>query len=173
MKKGYIWVSAVLYIALGVIAISLVLTSTLPLIDKLKDKNIYTESKDLVYYMDKNIRLVFNEGPGSQRLLSPFIVRAGNFYIDENDFNTINWSFKTKALILEPGANKTEGYMYITSLPTNIEGENLIEASVTYTNVDINLSSQFRNPFLGSYSIIVKNTGAIKNGKTVVNVIVN
>ena len=173
MKRGFVWVSAVLYIALGVIAISLVLSATLPIIDKLKDKNVYTESKELLYVLDKNIREVQNEGPGSQRILSPFIVRQGDFYIDEGNWDYINWSFKTKALILEPGANKTEGNTYIKSSETNIEGENLIELSINYDYIDLNLTSGFRNPFLGTYSIIIQNTGHIKNGKNVINIIVN
>jgi type II secretory pathway pseudopilin PulG len=172
-KRGYVWVSAVLYIALGVIAISIVLSATLPLIEKMKDKNTFSETKEVLYVLDKNIREVFNEGPGSQRILSPFIIREGMFYIDENDYDTINWSYKTKAFILEPGASKTEGNIYISSIETNITDESLLELSSIYTFININITSSFGNPFLGTYTIVVKNTGVIKDGKTIVNLIVN
>ena len=41
-KKGDIWVSAILYFGLGIIVIAILLAAGLPVINKLKDKNITT-----------------------------------------------------------------------------------------------------------------------------------
>jgi len=58
MKKGQIWISAVLYIALGVVAISIVLSAGVPLINKIKDKNTIVQTKDILFAVDNIIRKV-------------------------------------------------------------------------------------------------------------------
>lgn len=170
-RKGDIWVSAVLYTGIGIVAITLILGAAVPLIESLKDKNTVTDTKNLIYVLDKNIREVANEGPGSQRELNPFIITKGNFYIDDENTDSINWSLKTKAFIIDNGANIKEGYLDIASAETNIEGENLVTLGTYYANLDIKLNTDLQNPFLGTYSILVKNTGVqAENGKLIIDV---
>ena len=38
-KSGQIWISAVIFITLGIVAISLILAAAIPLVGKIKDKN--------------------------------------------------------------------------------------------------------------------------------------
>ena len=46
-KKGQIWVSTVLYMALGLIAISVILSAGIPMINRMKERNTIIESKEI------------------------------------------------------------------------------------------------------------------------------
>ena len=82
-KKADVWVSAVLYFGLGIIVISLLLAAGLPAINKLRDKNVIIQTKEVFQVLDKNIRDVVRGGPGSQRVVSVDI-KKGDFKIDGN-----------------------------------------------------------------------------------------
>lgn len=174
-RKAQIWVSAVLYIALGVIALTLVLTAAVPLINKMRDRNTITQTKELMYVLDKNIRRVASEGPGSQRELSPFIIKAGDFFIDEKngdkDTNTISWDMETTAMMLEPGIAMQEGTLNLLLEETAIEGRYKINLGLSYENIaELFLNSDYGNPFSGRYTIIIRNTGELKNDLPVIEV---
>lgn len=168
-KKGDVWVGAVLYMALGVIAITVILAAGLPLIQKMKDRNTIAQTKELMQVLDETIRRVASEGPGSQRQLSPFVIKSGELYIDEKDdekdsagagSNIISWKSKTGALIMEPGFDKKEGNLEIRLDLTNIEEEYGIRMRLDYNEfLDVNLVSDFGNPFAGEFSFLIKNTG--------------
>ena len=99
-KNGDIWISAVLYLGLGLLVITLILSAGMPLVDKLKDKNVISQTKTLLFAVDENIRAVTSEGPGSRRLLSPFDIGKGEIYVEPN---RIRWQMKTPAKIMESG----------------------------------------------------------------------
>ena len=79
IKKGDIWISAVLYMGLGIIILTIILSAGLPVINRIRDKNLAIDTKESMFTIDKNIREVYNEGPGSQR---PLILE-----IKKGDFN--------------------------------------------------------------------------------------
>ena len=81
-KKGDIWVSAVLYIALGMVVITIILSAGMPLINKMKDKNTIVQTKDLFFNLNANIETVANEGLGSKRFISTFLISSGDMKID-------------------------------------------------------------------------------------------
>ena len=83
--KGQIWISAVLYSALGIIIITIILSAGLPLINKIRDRNLVTQTKDIMRTLDDNIKKVANEGPGSKRFLSPLIIDGGELVIYETN----------------------------------------------------------------------------------------
>ena len=163
--KGAVWVAAVLYIALGVIAITVILGAGLPLIQKMKERNTIAQTKDLMQVLDETIRRVASEGPGSQRQLSPFVIKVGELTVDELDnaqvgSNTIYWKSKTGAVIMEPGASKKEGNLGVELDATHIEGEYEVTLRLDYRNfLDIALVSDFGNPFSGDFSLLIRNTG--------------
>ncbi len=68
-KKGDVWVSAVLYIALGMVIITIVLAAGLPLVTKMKDKNTVAQTKRVMLSIDDNLKEVATEGPGSRRVI--------------------------------------------------------------------------------------------------------
>lgn len=101
-KKADVWVSAVLYFGLGIIVISLLLAAGLPAINKLRDKNVIIQTKEVFQVLDKNIRDVVRGGPGSQRVVSVDI-KKGDFKIDHNNKEIISWDYISKIAISEPG----------------------------------------------------------------------
>lgn len=160
-KKADIWVSAVLYIALGVIVITLILAAGVPLINKMRDKNTLSQTKLVMAAINDNIKLVSNEGPGSRRVLSPLNIDTGELTIDPND---IYWTMLTKNKLMEPGINFTEGSLIIHLEPTNIEDEYKLYIEMDYSNnLDIELKSTQGNPFTGTYSMAIEHTGEYPN----------
>lgn len=172
-KKSVIWVSAVLYIALGIIVISILLTAAIPVVNKLRDKNTFIETKKLLYTLDSNIKTVAKEGPGSQRELSPFVIGSGQLYIHDNN-DTIIWSMETTAELIEPGVNIEEGALEMYLEKSRVVGKYIISINSKYTSIyDLKLKSQYNPPYSGRYSVVVKHTGNYTQNLPVIEIIVN
>lgn len=163
-KKGDLWVSAVLYLTLGVIAIALILGAAVPLINKIKDRNTVAQTKEVLFTLDETIRKVANEGPGSQRELSPFTIGAGKLTI-KHDTDEIKWEMETEAVIQEPNTPLREGVLTLTLEDTRTEGKYTMLIATQYTGIDINLTSQLNNPFTGKFSVVVKHSGRFPANK--------
>src|SRR3989344_3454922 len=101
-KKGDIWISAVLYFGLGIIVITILLTAGLPVINKLRDKNIAIQTKNAFQVLDTNVREVLKGGPGTQRVVTLELKRV-EFSIDETN-ELVKWEFDSKAFLTEPSA---------------------------------------------------------------------
>ncbi|MBU4502978.1 MAG: hypothetical protein KKA79_10370, partial [Nanoarchaeota archaeon] len=106
-KKGQIWVSAVLYIALGMIVITLILSAGVPLINKMRDRNTITQTKTVMFDLDNNIKAVVNEAKGSTRFLSPVDINSGQLFIDQAGSNTTEWVMRTSNRMIEPETDFT------------------------------------------------------------------
>ncbi len=98
--KGDVWVSAILYFGLGIILLTIILSAGTPVINRLRDKNIVIQTKEVMHVLDGNIREVAREGPGSQRPVTVDI-RKGEFKVDEAT-DRVEWTYRTKALLSEP-----------------------------------------------------------------------
>lgn len=160
MRQAQIWISAVLYLALGVIVISLILAASIPVIDKLKDRNNVAETKELLLTLDDTIRIVGREGPGSRRELTPLTLTKGKLFI-EDDQDVIRWELRTSAVILELGVNIREGPLSLLLAPTPVKEEYLMTVVVNYTDVfDLQLDSAYQSPFSGHYSAMISHSGA-------------
>ncbi|KHO53681.1 hypothetical protein J4476_02495 [Candidatus Woesearchaeota archaeon] len=105
-KKADVWVSAILYFGLGIIIISILLAAGLPAINKLRDKNVVLQTKEVFQVLDKNIRDVVRGGPGGQRVVKVDI-KKGDFKIDDDD-EQITWEYITKIALSEPGKTESE-----------------------------------------------------------------
>ncbi len=164
-QKGQIWVSAVLYIALGMIVVTLILSAGIPLISKMRDRNTITQTKAVLFNIDKNIKAVSNEALGSVRYLSPVDINAGELYIDRLDSNKIEWSMKTNSKLIEPNTGFSEGNLHMILEETPIEDEYLMRLYLDYSDSNINISlspaSQFQNPFQGRFSFSIENKGYV------------
>ncbi|MBI2663435.1 hypothetical protein HYX15_02790 [Candidatus Woesearchaeota archaeon] len=166
--KGQIWISAVLYSALGIIIITIILSAGLPLINKIRDRNLVTQTKDIMRTLDDNIKKVANEGPGSKRFLSPLIIDGGELIIDETNERLL-WSLQTKNKLAEPDIVFDEGSLKLFLNKTTVEDEFLVNLELIYKDVyDIKLSSEFENPFIGEYSVSIENEGTYTNSKPVI-----
>lgn len=186
-KRGDIWISAVLYIALGVVAITIILAAGVPLINKLKDKGTITQSKEFLNVLDKAISDVRKEGTGSKRFLSSAIIKGGEIVIDSKN-DRIKWSMKITNVLVEPcdgykseetsledciakGVVIREGNLYVYQTSTIVKDEYMARVELDYPNVDILTNNQ--NPLSGKYSFSIENTGlGSEDGKPVPRIMI-
>ena len=175
MKKASIWISAVLYIALGVLIITLVLAAGMPLIEKMKDQNVFVQSKKMMYVLDQNIRDVANEGPGSRRYLSPFEINKGSVEVDLEP-NNITWTMLTTNKLMEYNSLDNlgdlqfkEGNLIIWLDETKNEDEYLLTLKLPYEDfAEINLGKG-GNPLSGKYALSIYHTGEFENDAPIIS----
>ncbi len=156
-KKGDIWISAVLYFGLGIVVIAIILAAATPVINRLRDKNIILQTKDVFQVLDSNIREVGREGPGSQRPLT-IDIRKGEFKID-NKNDQITWLYNSKALVSEVGAPILEGNLKIVSAEQGPSNTYPTTLSLDYASgVYLNYKSQTAT-ITGSAALVIRNIG--------------
>lgn len=174
-KKGFVWIEAVLYIALGVVAISLILSAGLPLINKMRDRNTVLQTKDIMHAIDKNIWQVRSEGVGSRRTLEPVIIKDGKLMlyddISTTNKNKIIWEMKTKTKMMESceetdedkiTCTKPEGNLKMYSFFTPVKDEYLIRLELDYTeNIILSFGTGYTagSGLVGNYGVAIKNIG--------------
>jgi len=162
-KRGGIWISAVLYIALGIILISMILAAGLPTIQKMKDRYTIRQTKDLMLILDENIRNVNHEGPGSQRVVKLKIGR-GLLEIDNED-ETIIWSLNTKVPASEPSSEDDpisafEGNLVIQTRKTSVEKQYNVNLILNYLDeVNIELGDNTQSTLSGTFRLSILNMG--------------
>lgn len=167
-NKGDIWVSAVLYIGLGVILLSIILAVGLPAVNKIRDKNIAVDTENLMSTLDRNIRAVYSEGVGSKRPFQ-FEVKKGTLVIDDSN-EIIKWQFETTALLSEPGIQVNKGNLQLLTEPGPDTKSYLSTFQLNYSGiVDLTLSNS-NNQFTGSNNLIIMNSGSQNSLKTVITI---
>ncbi|HLC58567.1 MAG TPA: hypothetical protein VJI68_01785 [Candidatus Nanoarchaeia archaeon] len=160
-KKGDVWVSAVLYFGLGIVIIAILLAAGLPVINKLRDKNVVIQTKEVMHTLDNNIRQVIKDGSGSQRVVT-LNVKKGNFNIDDTN-NRITWLYEgSKAVISEPGVDVTEGKLRIRTTQTG--STYTIEVSSSYDGLADITTVSGRTSLTGLNDLVVRNTGLVSVG---------
>ena len=118
-SKGQVWVSAILYLALGIVIIGLIIGIAMPLVNKMRDRNTFIQTKTLMVGLNKNVEDVINEGPGSKRFLSPISIEKGELYIAPSnalaaDPDVIYWMLKTKNKLMEPNMDLGADFFLIS-----------------------------------------------------------
>src|SRR3989344_4999881 len=160
MRRGTIWVAAVLYTAIGMIAIGLLLTAALPSIEKLRDRNTYAQTKQLIFTLDNTVRTIYLEGTASQRELNPLTITKGNFFINTTG---IHWELPTEALLIEPSTPdnkiiKKEGNLELWQEQLPQQGHYLVHIDSHYENIHFQPTPGSTGmPLLGTYSLLLKN----------------
>ncbi|MBS3147070.1 hypothetical protein J4471_05255 [Candidatus Woesearchaeota archaeon] len=157
MKKGDVWISAVLYMALGIIILVIVLSVGIPIVNKIRDKNIAINTKELMLDLDRNIRTVYSEGPGSRRPVKLQITK-GTFSIDEAA-NTITWQFTTKVLLSQPDIEVQEGSLTILTRKAAQEKEYITSYKLDYDTILTLQSTAGTNFLSGKTNLIITNQG--------------
>jgi len=166
-KKGDIWVSAVIYIALGIIILSIVLAVGIPAIQKMKDNYVAKQTKEIMFKIDENIRSVYNQGPGAQTQIK-VKVGKGELTIESNK---IEWQLRTKALLSEPGVTITEGPMQIMTTQSAQEGEYETNLLLDYSDSGIDLLFEETLPIQGTKLFSISNQGLNDLGtKTIIKI---
>lgn len=139
-KRGDIWISAVIYIALGIVILTIVLAAGLPMISKMKDTYTAKQTKEIMLTFDSNIRSVYNQGPGAQTQVKLKIGR-GELEINENT-NSIIWSTRTKAILSEPDITIQEGDLKILTANSAQQGEYDLYLTLEYSQINLTYSGE-------------------------------
>ncbi|MFH1431867.1 MAG: hypothetical protein ABIG84_01500 [archaeon] len=115
MKKKAVseMIGGVLFIAIGLAAVILVIQLSTPRINDMKDSIAIDQSKDTLATIDRVIRDIASEGPGSTRIL-PIQVKGGKLTID-GDSNRIYYEIDTNAEIISPRTKRRIGNLWFTS----------------------------------------------------------
>src|SRR3989338_7144438 len=104
-KKAELWISAVLYLLIISIVMSIVLQAGLPMLKNLRDKSIVLQTRDNFINLDKHIQEIDDAGPGSQRVV-PFEIKKGDLKVEDG---RVLWEFDTEAEIMQPGSSQKSG----------------------------------------------------------------
>lgn len=163
-KKGDIWVSAVLYIALGMVIITVVLAAGIPLMTSMKDKNTVSQTKRVLLSIDDNLKEVATEGPGSRRVISPLEIGSGELKVDTTE-EYIMWKMTTKTKMMEPNIEFQEGALNLRMNETIIEDQYEMIITMKYKGfADLIIEGSNAGPFKGKYSMIITHKGAFTDG---------
>ncbi|MBI2148542.1 hypothetical protein HYU23_02585 [Candidatus Woesearchaeota archaeon] len=158
-KKGDVWVSAILYFGLGIVVISILLAAGLPVINKLRDKNVVIQTKQVMHNLDQSIREVVKEGPGSQRVVTVNI-KKGSFIIDEKK-ELVIWQYNnSKVLISEIGIPVFEGKLTIITREAQIKNNYNIQVYTNYSDIaNITRPPAKPNTLVGINDMVIRNDG--------------
>lgn len=97
-KKSQIWISAVLYVLIISVIMVIVLEAGVPIMDNLRDKSVFTQTRDNFISLDKHIREIGSAGPGSQRVV-PLEIKKGELVLGNSQ---LKWKMDTVASIIQP-----------------------------------------------------------------------
>lgn len=124
-RKAQIWISAVLYTLIVVVAIVIVLSAIVPLINKMKDRAVFQKVKNEFINLDIDISEVAGEGLGSQRTI-PIDIQNGMLKVTGGK---IFWEMQSEAKLLEPRTSLRLGNLFVSSnadVNASISGDTVI-----------------------------------------------
>lgn len=157
MSRAQIWVSAVLYIGISIAVLVLVLSAGVPLLNKIRDENTVTQTRDVMIALDSTIRTVVGEGAGSQRIFAMELNR-GQFNIDSSN-DVIIWEMETEAEVVEIGATINIGNLQLTEVETQQTGTYRVTLSLSYEGLADIVSSQAN--LAGRNDLVIKNVNSV------------
>jgi hypothetical protein len=129
-KKGDIWISAILYVVIIVVAIALILNAGTPIINQMKDKITFTKARDTMLNLDKHIEDIASEGQGSQRIV-PIEIEKGKLKVKNNE---IIWEIETDSKIISSRTKVDMGNMYIVS-NANVQAKTYSDSYILQTEL--------------------------------------
>jgi len=139
------FVSASLIIMLSIVAISLILTTLTPTIEKAKDSAIIDEGFQNLELIDNTIREVASESEDSKRTIN-LKVTDGTYKVD-SAIDQMNFTYKLKTQLNMGGQR---GSVNITV------NASTVDLFVKYTNIDIQGSDHFTK---GDNSVVILHNG--------------
>jgi hypothetical protein len=110
-RKSQVWVSAILYVLVVVLAMTLILEATVPLINNMKDKTVFSKQKELFLSLNDYFREISQEGSGSQRTIPVYIDKG----IMTTEGGKLKWEMETKSKIIEPRTKIELGNLVVAS----------------------------------------------------------
>lgn len=158
MRKSQIWISAVLYVLIIVIAIAIILTVVQPLFQKMQDKTKFSQSKETMLALDNQIIQVAGEGAGSQRVV-PIEIGAGNVELDNE---SITHKLETKSKVVEPRSQVEFGNLIISS-GKDVKG---YETNNSYVLENSKIKAEFLKGNFTDKTRIIRNITLLENNVT-------
>ncbi len=110
-KKGEIWVSAVIYVLVGVIVLTIVIQGGIPLIKSLQERSNVNRARSTFTALDQQIQEIAKEGQGSQRVVS-LEISEGTVRVEDSK---LRWKIETSSKIIEPKTRVELGNLVIAS----------------------------------------------------------
>lgn len=110
-KKAQVWVSAIIYTLVAILALVLILNTGIPILTELKDRAVFEKVKDVMLDLDKQITEIAGQGEGSQATVS-FEVKEGEVKFQDNQ---LIWEIETDSEIISPRSRTKIGNLIIAS----------------------------------------------------------
>ena len=110
-KKSQIWISAVLYVLIISVIMVIVLEAGVPIMNNLRDKSVFVQTRDNFVSLDRQIREIGSAGPGSQRIV-PIEIKKGELSLANSQ---MEWKMDTKASIIQPRTSVVLGNLRLGS----------------------------------------------------------
>ncbi len=110
-KKAAIWISAVIYVLIGVVVLTIVIEAGVPMIKGLQERSNVNLARNTFTALDQQIQDVAKEGQGSQRVI-PLEVSDGTVKVEDGK---LRWKIETNSKILEPHTRVELGNLVIAS----------------------------------------------------------
>lgn len=110
-KKGAVWVSAVIYVLVGIIVLTVVIEAGIPFIKSLQERSNVNRARNTFSSLDQQIQDVAKEGQGSQRIV-PLEVSEGSVKVEDG---RLRWKIETNSKVLEPRTRIELGNLVIAS----------------------------------------------------------
>jgi type II secretory pathway pseudopilin PulG len=166
-KKGAIWVSAVIYVLIGIIVLTVVIEAGLPLIGGLQDRSEVNTARNTFSAIDGQIKEVANEGQGSQRIIS-LEIPEGTVTTEDNK---LRWKIETNSKVIEPRTRVELGNLIVSSdvdvSASNHPGHHVLQNSRILVNFS-RFGSESNRTWINTSSLInhirFKDTGSETNG---------
>ena len=159
--------------------ILLLIGAGIPLINKMRDKNTYFQTKEVMHTIDEAISTVVSEGPGSRRYLSPLVIKKGKLSIHELQDNKVKWTMETKSVLQEPGVSLTEGNLILSFTKDDIvigQYDATISALYLQRGIRFSIDSDVEGQVSGldgTFSLSITNNGIDEaTGSTLVDFVV-
>ncbi|MEK6859196.1 MAG: hypothetical protein AABX54_00120 [Nanoarchaeota archaeon] len=165
-SRAQVWIETVIYTLIGLAIIAILLSITLPQVDKMKDRTVMTQATDMLNILNSKI-LETEESPGNIRIANIKISR-GKLEIDSKN-NTISYIFEnTRLEPTEIGESVKEGNVIIETKKSGDKFNVILK--IDYNNV-LNISyggrkeTKILHQGTSPYKIIMQNLG-YSSGKT-------
>ncbi|NTV23000.1 MAG: hypothetical protein HGA85_01320 [Nanoarchaeota archaeon] len=109
--RAQIWISVIIYTLVALLAIVIMLSTGLPIMTEMKDRAVYTKTKDVMTELDRHIVDLSGQGDGAQSEVS-FEVREGAVKFEGDK---MVWEIETKSRMVSPRSSSRFGNLIIAS----------------------------------------------------------
>ncbi len=153
-------ISFTLVMLIGIVAITIALLSSTPVVEKGLESAAMNEGINNMNLIDNTVHEVASEGRGSLKALELQV--SGGSYRADNSTNSIYFDYSMKSGIISPGVTR-QGDILINA--TTISGGVNLELQLNYT--DITIASDGNTIGKGTNRVCFANTGVSGGGPVV------